>query len=87
MNARYSPLSMELIIAELENELECREMSKLEDEMQELGWIKRERYDALQALLDAVMLEYCPDEMTPEQRARWAESQAASPDRGDEKHG
>lgn len=32
--------------------------------------------DALQAKLDAVMLEYCPDEMTPEQRAVWAASQS-----------
>jgi hypothetical protein len=33
-------------------------------------------YDALQAKLDAVMLEYCPEEMTDEQRANWTASQA-----------
>jgi len=34
-----------------------------------------EKIDALQAKIDALMLEYCPDEMTEEQKARWAESQ------------
>lgn len=28
-----------------------------------------------QARIDALMLEYCPDEMTPEQKARWAACQ------------
>jgi hypothetical protein len=27
--------------------------------------------DALQARIDALMLEYCPDEMTAEQRQAW----------------
>lgn len=35
---------------------------------------ERER-DALQAKLDAVMLEYCPEDMTPEQMAEWARHQ------------
>ena len=30
---------------------------------------------ALQARIDALMLEYCPDEMTPEQVANWAKHQ------------
>lgn len=30
---------------------------------------------ALQAKIDALMLEYCPDEMTPEQLANWAKHQ------------
>ena len=34
--------------------------------------------DALQAKLDAVMLEYCPDEMTQEQTEKWASSQVVS---------
>lgn len=34
----------------------------------------RER-NALQARVDELMLEYCPDEMTPEQRANWAAHQ------------
>ena len=33
------------------------------------------REQALQAKIDALMLEYCPDEMTPEQRANWAAHQ------------
>lgn len=31
--------------------------------------------EALQAQVDALMLEYCPDEMTPEQTAEWARHQ------------
>lgn len=31
--------------------------------------------DALQAKLDRLMLEYCPEEMTPEQLANWAKHQ------------
>ena len=31
--------------------------------------------DALQAKVDALMLEYCPDEMTPEQVEEWAKHQ------------
>jgi hypothetical protein len=42
-----------------------------------LEWLQRTWDDnfALQARIDALMLEYCPDEMTPLQRARWAASQ------------
>lgn len=35
--------------------------------------------DALQAKIDALMLEYCPDEMTPEQLEGWARHQAPAP--------
>lgn len=35
----------------------------------------RQRAEAAEAKLDAVMLEYCPDEMTEEQRERWAANQ------------
>ena len=42
----------------------------------ERGWEDRNREVlALQAKLDAVMLEYCPDEMTEEQKAEWARHQ------------
>ena len=35
----------------------------------------------LQARIDSLMLEYCPDEMTPEQRANWeANQRAATPE-------
>lgn len=37
-------------------------------------WNKRIA-DPLQARIDELMLEYCPDEMTAEQKARWAECQ------------
>lgn len=32
-----------------------------------------------QARIDALMLEYCPDEMTPEQIAEWERHQRAAP--------
>lgn len=34
----------------------------------------------VQARLDAVMLEFCPDEMTDEQLAAWGEAQEKVPD-------
>lgn len=37
-----------------------------------------ERSDANQAKIDALMFEHCPDEMTEEQKHKWAISQAAS---------
>ena len=40
----------------------------------EVERLTRER-GSLQARIDALMLEYCPDEMTPEQMAEWARSQ------------
>lgn len=43
------------------------------------GYVKRADYLALEAKLDAVMLEYCPDEMTEEQKANWAAHQAVAP--------
>ena len=33
--------------------------------------------DALQAKIDALMLEYCPGEMTPEQIENWGNNQVA----------
>lgn len=38
--------------------------------------------NAKQAELDRVMLEYCPDEMSAEQKANWAKHQRAAADRG-----
>ena len=38
--------------------------------------------DAQQARIDALMLEYCPDEMTPEQLATWQASQRTSTSSG-----
>lgn len=35
----------------------------------------REELAAKQAKIDNLMLEYCPDEMTPEQMAEWAKYQ------------
>lgn len=36
---------------------------------------------ARQAKIDALMLEYCPDEMTPEQLEEWGRHQSAVPAR------
>ena len=37
------------------------------------------RAERLQAQVDSLMLEYCPDEMTPEQLAEWEKHQRAVP--------
>ena len=36
------------------------------------------RIQSKQAKIDALMLEYCPDEMTPEQIAEWEKHQKVS---------
>ena len=43
----------------------------------ELAAVTAER-DALQARVDTLMLEFCPDEMTAEQVLRWEMSQTRS---------
>lgn len=46
------------------------------------AWVAAEAAErdasAKQARIDALMLEYCPDEMTPEQVADWAQHQAVA---------
>ena len=37
----------------------------------------RHRIQQLEAQLDALMLEYCPDEMSEDQKANWAKHQKA----------
>lgn len=46
-------------------------------ENQSIEELKRE-LAAKQAQIDALMLEFCPDEMTDEQRANWARNQRRS---------
>ncbi len=41
--------------------------------------------DALRARIDALMLEYCPDEMTADQTAEWARHQAPHPPTAEER--
>lgn len=38
----------------------------------------RKDLEALQAKIDRLMLEYCPEEMTEEQKANWAKHQVPS---------
>ena len=52
----------------------------LDNPMYEFTSLELERFAAivaapLQAKIDALMLEYCPDEMTPEQLNGWAKNQ------------
>lgn len=50
-------------------------LQALEDENAELRTrvaLEVRAADLIDAKLDAVMMEYCPDEMSPAQRARWA---------------
>jgi hypothetical protein len=44
------------------------------ERLEALEAAKAER-DALQARIDALMLEYCPEEMTEEQLKTWKENQ------------
>lgn len=37
-------------------------------------------WDTKQAEIDRMMLEYCPEEMTPEQTAQWAKHQKPVPE-------
>lgn len=37
--------------------------------------VPREKADALQAQIDSLMLEYCPEEMTAEQLENWRKAQ------------
>ena len=43
-----------------------------------LEMMLKESNEYLQAQVDALMLEYCPEEMTPEQISRWEDSQKLS---------
>lgn len=45
----------------------------------EIGELTR-KIDALQATIDALMLEYCPEDMTPEQFENWKQHQRPSND-------
>ena len=57
-------------------QIDCNDLRKVFDNGYERGWEERNRQVmALQAKLDEVMLEYCPDEMTDDQKAEWARHQ------------
>lgn len=84
-------ISMSERIAELENELaawvhtcsptcrktpRCAELADLHEENERL----RAQVGALQARVDALMLEFCPGEMTEEQIETWARHQRPASD-------
>lgn len=48
-----------------------RENAGLLEQLHEM----RGRLDSRQAFIDALMMEFCPEDMTPDQRARWAAHQ------------
>lgn len=48
---------------------------KREAENMEREFVMEQQRDAARARVDALMQEYCPGEMTPEQRAEWAAHQ------------
>lgn len=68
------------ITAEADGALEAlREELRASRQAERAAWryepeLEAER-DELQAKVDALMFEYCPDEMTPEQKDNWARSQ------------
>ena len=61
-------MSIEAIVAQ------ARALSEARREIERL----RERLAAAESKVDALMLEFCPDEMSDEQRSRWADSQRVS---------
>jgi hypothetical protein len=65
----------------------CKRISELADELAESEISNRAHVAELKsadAKIDALMLEYCPDEMTQEQRDRWAAHQVTASDRSAE---
>jgi len=50
--------------------------------IEEFAFGVAKKADALQARIDALMLEYCPDEMTEAQKANWARHQKPATDDG-----
>ena len=48
--------------------------------MQGFAEVAARKADVLQAQLDALMLEYCPDEMTEAQKENWARHQRPASD-------
>ena len=48
--------------------------------MQGFAEVAARKADALQAQLDALMLEFCPDEMTEAQKENWARHQQPASD-------
>lgn len=70
--------AFDALITELERAQQSeREGWRYADELEQ----ERKR---LQARVDALMLEYCPDEMTPEQIAEWERHQQAVPNGGNQ---
>jgi hypothetical protein len=64
----------ECAIAKIERQSEALHADNLAATVDLLEQTRRER-DALQAELDALMLEYCPGDMTPEQVENWKRNQ------------
>ena len=58
------------VIDKMQRKIEC-------DPLKVINKLHR-RADALQAKIDSLMLEYCPDEMTEEQLTNWASCQRVS---------
>ena len=51
------------------------EIERLKSDLDEWRRECRAEIERLKAQVDALMLEFCPDEMTPEQVERWGENQ------------
>jgi hypothetical protein len=79
------PLTREQVQSLMSDPLVCdtleheREYGKLCDQAL-IAIADRARVQSQQAKIDALILEYCPDEMTPEQVAEWGRNQRAVPE-------
>lgn len=47
------------------------------------AWGAAQERERMQARIDALMLEYCPDEMSEEQKRNWAAHQVPAAQQGD----
>ena len=54
------------------------------DELLQAIKTERAEVERLEAKIDELMLEYCPDEMTPEQVAEWAKHQVPAQGQSDD---
>lgn len=79
LNNQIDELKAELGVLRDALEQEKNRAEQLEAALAGVVW----RENAKQAKIDALMLEYCPDEMTPEQIAEWEAHQKPSPDQGE----
>ena len=77
MRSRYTSRLLAESLAELERLR--TQLHEICERGERLSLAAAAELERLQARIDRLMLEYCPDEMTPEQIAEWERHQRAVP--------